>query len=79
MSKIFTSKKSVLQLLVLTLLINFFSCKPEEEPIPTGASLGAELNEEKMIDILTDLHLAEGFAQIRPKKEKDSILSLIHI
>lgn len=57
---------------ISVILIFFFTCKAKEE----------HLSQAKFADILTDLHLAEAYAQVSPKdsaglmiKNRDSIFA----
>lgn len=50
---------------ILGCLVLFFSCGKEEVPIP--------LSEEKMIDVLIDLHMAESMIEKLPLTDRDTV------
>jgi len=53
----------------VSLITFFFSCKEEYQP---------ELSDEKMIDILVDLHVAEAASMSLGKELKDSLINVYY-
>lgn len=59
-----TALSRLVRILALTLIL-FTACAEEEVPIP--------LSEEKMIDVLIDLHMAESMIEKLPLSDRDTV------
>ena len=52
-------------MLVLTLALSWYSCRDEEIPVP--------LSEDKVIDVLIDIHMAESMLDKLPVADQDTV------